>query len=129
MKSKPASPKDIDEYIAGFPAEVQEILQKVRMTIKKAVPEAEEAISYDMPTFNLRDQYLIYFAAYKKHIGLYPIPAGDEKFNQELSAYRAGKGTLQFPLGQPIPYRLIGKIAKARAKEALARAAAKGTQK
>jgi uncharacterized protein YdhG (YjbR/CyaY superfamily) len=128
MKIKSTSPKDIDEYIAGFPNEVQAILQKIRATIKKAVPEAEETISYDMPTFNLRGQYLIYFAAFKKHIGLYSVPTGDKEFNEELSTYRAGKGTLQFPLDQPIPYRLIGKIAKARAKEALAKATAKGKQ-
>ena len=123
MKTKPTSPKNIDEYIAGFPADVQEILQKIRVTIKKAAPKAEEAISYKMPTFNLRGQYLIYFAAYKKHIGLYPVPSGDEEFNREISAYQAGKGTLQFPLDEPIPYELISKIVKVRAKENSARAA------
>lgn len=126
MKSKLTTLQSIEEYIAGFPNEVQEILQKIRMTIKKAVPEAEETISYNMPTFNLRGQYLIYFAAYKKHIGLYPVPTGDKKFNEELSTYRAGKGTLQFPLDQPIPYNLISKIVKVRAKEVSAKAAAKG---
>ncbi len=123
MKSKPTSPKNIDEYMAGFPADVQEILQKIRVTIKKAVPKAEEAISYKMPSFNLNGQYLIYFAAYKKHIGLYPVPTGDGEFNKEISGYQAGKGTLQFPLNKPIPYKLIGKIAKVRAKENSAKAA------
>ncbi len=117
MKTKQTAPQNIDEYIAGFPKDVQEILEKIRKTIKKAVPGAEEAISYKMPTFNLNDQYLVYFAAYKKHIGLYPVPVGDAEFNKEVSAYQAGKGTLQFPLDKPIPYKLISKIVKARAKE------------
>ena len=124
MKTKPTAPQKMDEYIASFPKDVQEILEKIRMTIKKAAPEAEEVISYKMPTFNLKGQYLIYFAAYKKHIGLYPVPNGDAKFNEELSVYRSGKGTLQFPLNQPIPYKLISKIVKARAKENAAKAAA-----
>lgn len=123
MKTKQPTPQTIDEYIAGFPKEVQEILEKIRMTLKKAVPKAEEGISYQMPTFYLKGQYLIYFAAYKKHIGLYPVPSGDAEFNKEISAYRAGKGTLQFPLNKPIPYKLISKIAKARAKETAAKAA------
>ena len=117
MRTNQTAPKDIDEYIAGFPNDVQEILEKIRMTIRKAAPAAEEAISYKMPTFNLKGQYLIYFAAYKKHIGLYPVPVGDAEFNEEMSAYQAGKGTLQFPLDKPIPYKLISKIVKVRAKE------------
>jgi uncharacterized protein YdhG (YjbR/CyaY superfamily) len=117
MKTKPTAPQNIDEYITGFPKDVQEILKKIRATIKKAAPGAEEAISYKMPTFNLKGQYLIYFAAYKKHIGLYPVPAGDPEFNKEVSAYKAGKGTLQFPLDKPIPYNLISKIVSVRAKE------------
>jgi uncharacterized protein YdhG (YjbR/CyaY superfamily) len=117
MKTKQTTPQNIDEYIAGFPKDVQEILEKIRMTIRKAAPAAEEAISYKMPTFNLKGQYLIYFAAYKKHIGLYPVPVGDAEFNEEMSAYQAGKGTLQFPLDKPIPYKLISKIVKVRAKE------------
>ena len=124
MKTKPASPQNIDDYIADFPADVQEVLQKIRITIKKAAPRAEEAISYKIPTFNLKGQYLIYFAAYKKHIGLYPVPSGDEEFNQEISIYQAGKGTLRFPLDKPIPYKLISKIVKIRAKENSAKAAA-----
>ena len=123
MKPKPASPQTIDDYIADFPVDVQEILQKIRVTIKKAAPRAEEAISYKMPAFNLSGQYLIYFAAYKKHIGLYPVPSGDAEFNKEISTYLAGKGTLQFPLDKPIPYKLISKIVKVRAKENSAKAA------
>jgi uncharacterized protein YdhG (YjbR/CyaY superfamily) len=125
MKTKQTSPKNIDEYIADFPKDVQEILENIRMTIKKAAPAAEETISYKMPTFTLKGQYLIYFAAYKKHIGLYPVPVGDAKFNEEVSAYKAGKGTLQFPLNKPIPYKLISKIVKAMAKANKAKAATK----
>jgi uncharacterized protein YdhG (YjbR/CyaY superfamily) len=123
MKSKPTSPQNIDQYIADFPADVQEILHKLRVTIKKAAPKAEEGISYKMPSFNLNGQYLIYFAGYKKHIGLYPVPSGDEEFNKEISGYQAGKGTLRFPLDKPIPYKLISKIVKVRAKEISAKAA------
>jgi uncharacterized protein YdhG (YjbR/CyaY superfamily) len=115
----PTAPKDIDDYIAGFPKDVQEIMQKIRTTIKKAAPKAEETISYKMPTFNLNGHYLVYFAAYKKHVGMYPVPAGDAAFNQEIEAYQSGKGTLQFPLDKPIPYKLISKIVKFRVKESL----------
>jgi uncharacterized protein YdhG (YjbR/CyaY superfamily) len=125
MATKSSSPQNIDEYVEDFPEAVQEILQKIRLTIKKAVPQAEETISYKMPTFNLKGQYLIYFAAYKKHIGIYPVPAGEAEFNKMIAPYQAGKGTLQFPLDQPIPYKLIGKIAKARAKDVLRKTAEK----
>jgi uncharacterized protein YdhG (YjbR/CyaY superfamily) len=120
--TKQTAPKTIDEYIADFSPDVQEILQKIRMTIKKAAPEAEETISYKMPTFNLKGHYLVYFAAYKNHIGFYPAPTGIEKFKNELSMYGSGKGTLKFPLDQPIPYNLISKIVKFKVKEDLARA-------
>jgi uncharacterized protein YdhG (YjbR/CyaY superfamily) len=129
MKTKQPAPKNIDEYIAAFPNDIQEILEKIRMTIKKAAPTAEETISYEMPTFNLKGKYLIYFAAYKKHIGLYPVPTGDAEFNEEISIYQTGKGTLQFPLDKPIPYKLISKIVKLKVKENLARAAAKEKKK
>src|SRR5688572_14768253 len=125
MKTKQTAPRTIDEYIAGFPQDVQQILQKIRMTIKKAAPDAEETISYLMPTFTLKGKYLIYFAAYKKHIALYPVPTGDAKFKEELSVYQTGKGTLQFPLDKPVPLKLITKIVKLRVKENLARAEAK----
>ena len=129
MKTKQTAPKTIDEYIAGFPSDVQEILEKIRMTIRKAAQDAEETISYEIPTFNLKGKYLIYFAAYKKHIGVYPVPAGDAKLNEELSVYRTGKGTLQFPLNKPIPYNLITKIVKLRVKENLAKASEKAKNK
>jgi uncharacterized protein YdhG (YjbR/CyaY superfamily) len=126
MKAKRTGPGNIDEYMADFPKDVQVILEKIRRTIKRAAPKAEETISYKMPSFNLYGQYLIYFAAYKKHIGLYPVPAGDAEFNEEVSKYQAGKGTLQFPLDKPMPYKLISKIVKARAKEIAAKLSATG---
>jgi uncharacterized protein YdhG (YjbR/CyaY superfamily) len=115
MSPNQTAPKDIDEYIATFPSNVQEILEKIRITIKEAVPDAEETISYTMPTFTLNGRYLIYFAAYKKHIGMYPVPTGDAAFNAELLPYIAGKGTLKFPFDQPIPFDLIGKMVKLQA--------------
>ena len=126
MKQSRTTPKNIDEYIAGFPKDVQEKLEKIRTTIKKAAPKAEETISYQIPTFNLHGKYLIYFAAYKKHISLYPAPIGIEEFKEDLSPYESGKGTLQFPLDKPIPFNLIRKIVKYRAKENFAKAVAKG---
>ena len=122
MRTSKSTPKNIDAYIAGFPNEVQQILEKIRKTIRKAAPGAEETISYLIPTFTLRGKYLVYFAAYKKHIGLYPAPRGNEKFKEELSRYEGGKGTARFPLDKPIPYSLIARIVKFRAKENLERA-------
>lgn len=115
----------IDKYIANFPNEVQEILERIRATIREAAPDAEETISYQMPTFRLNGN-LVHFAAYKKHIGFYPTPSGIEKFKKELAAYQSAKGSVQFPLDRPIPYELIGKIVAFRARENLARAEAKG---
>ena len=129
MKTNQSTPKDIDAYIAGFPNNVQELLEKVRMTIKKAAPDAEETISYQIPTFTLKGKYLIYFAGFKKHIGLYPAPRGVEKFKKELSGYEGGKGTVRFPLDKPIPFGLIARIVKFRVKENLERAKAKGKKK
>ena len=123
------APKDIDEYIASFPIDVQERLEKIRKTIRKAVPDAEETISYQIPTFTLKGKYLVYFAAFKKHIGLYPAPRGIEKFKKELSVYEGGKGTVRFPLDKPIPFGLIERIVKFRVKENLERAKAKGKKK
>ena len=129
MKSSSTKPKSINEYIAGFPKDVQEILERIRMTIRKAAPDAEEAISYQMPSFTLKGYYLIYFAAYKSHIGLYPAPRGNEKFKEELSAYEGGKGTLRFPFDKPIPYGLIKRIVRFRIQENLERAKAKEKKK
>ncbi|MBM9546161.1 DUF1801 domain-containing protein [Leptospira sp. 201903074] len=116
MKSK--IPKSIDEYIENFPKEVQQILQKIRITIQKEVPEATEAISYAMPTFVL-NKNLVHFAAYAKHIGFYALPSGNLAFQKEISKYKFGKGSIQFPLNEPIPYDLIKKIVKFRVTENL----------
>lgn len=124
MKPRQESPKDIDEYIAGFPKEVQELLEKVRKTIREAAPEAEEAIKYQIPTFVLNGN-LVHFAAFKNHIGFYPAPRGIEAFKEELSAYKGAKGSVQFPFGEPIPYELIGRIVKLRVQDNLAKAEAK----
>ncbi len=108
----------IDQYIDSFPEDVQVVLQKIRQAIREAVPEAEETISYQMPTFNLHGTYLVYFAAWKNHIGLYPVTAGMEAaFANELSGLMSSTGTIKFPLNQPIPCELIGKIAVFRAGE------------
>jgi uncharacterized protein YdhG (YjbR/CyaY superfamily) len=123
MKMRTA-PKDIDEYIAGFAGDVQEILEKIRMTIRKAAPNAEEAIKYQMPTFTLKGN-LVHFAAFKKHIGFYPAPRGIEKFKTELSVYEGGKGSVRFPLDKPIPFSLISKIVKFRASNNVERAESK----
>jgi uncharacterized protein YdhG (YjbR/CyaY superfamily) len=124
MKTDPTVPKTIDEYIAGFPQDIQEILEKIRSTIKEAAPDAEETISYRMPTFTLKGN-LVHFAAFKKHIGFYPTPTGIEEFQKELSAYHGAKGSVRFPLDKPIPFALISDIVKFRVKENLERAAAK----
>jgi uncharacterized protein YdhG (YjbR/CyaY superfamily) len=108
----------IDEYMVGFPEEVQATLQKLRATIRKAAPEAEETINYAMPTFTLKGN-LVHFAAYKNHIGFYPAPSGIEAFKEELSVYEGAKGSIKFPIGKPLPFTLIGKIVKFRAAENL----------
>ena len=109
-------PNNIDEYIAGFPKETQEILQQIRTTIKNSVPEAEETISYAIPTFKLKGVYLVYFAAFKNHIGFYATPTGHAEFKDELSNYKQGKGSVQFPLDKPIPFDLIKRIVEFRVK-------------
>ncbi len=111
--------RTIDDYIKTFPNDVQSILEKMRQTIKKAAPEAVEAISYQMPTFKLNGKNLVHFAAFKNHIGFYPIPSGIEAFKKELSSYKQGKGSVQFPIDKPIPYDLVEKIVKYRVKENL----------
>lgn len=129
MRTRQTAAKDIDEYIAGFPPDVQEILQAVRMTIRKAAPDAGEKISYQIPTFTLHGTYLVYFAAFKKHLGVYPAPFDAEELKEELSAYRSGRGTVRFPLDKPIPLDLITRIVEYRAKQNLRRAEAKGKSK
>ena len=116
-------PKDIDEYIARFPPDTQEILKQIRTTIKKVVPDAEETISYGIPTFNLNGTYLIYFAAYKKHIGFYPVPSGIEEIDKGFASFKtSGKGTIQFPLSKPMPLNLITKLVKFKVKENIEKA-------
>lgn len=111
----------VDEYIAAFPSDVQQILGRIRETIRKAAPDAEESISYRIPTFKLNG-VLIYFDAFKTHIGVYPItPAMKSKFKKEIARYAAGRGTLRFPLDERIPYALIGRIVKVRVRENLDR--------
>ncbi|MEW6401361.1 MAG: DUF1801 domain-containing protein [Chloroflexota bacterium] len=123
------TPSTIDEYIAGFPADVEAILEKFRATIHKAAPEAKETISYKIPTFTLNGHYLIYFAAYKNHISVYPAPMGAPEFKEELAKYGSGRGTLKFPLDKPIPVGLIRKLVKYRIRENETKAAAKGKKK
>ena len=114
----------IDAYIANAPKDIQVILEKVRATIRKAAPKAEETINYGIPTFTLEGN-LVHFAGFKNHIGFYPTPSGIEKFKKELSIYEGAKGSVKFPLDKPIPYTLISKIVKFRVKENLERAEAK----
>jgi uncharacterized protein YdhG (YjbR/CyaY superfamily) len=120
--------KEIDQFIAGFPKEVQEILEKVRETVREAAPEADETINYGIPTFTLNGN-LVHFSAFKNHIGFYPTPSGIEKFKKELSAYEMAKGSVKFPLVQPIPYDLIARIVEFRVKENREKAEAKGKKK
>ena len=124
MKTKQATPQNIDEYIASFPEDIQSRLQKIRTAIHKAAPDAKEAIKYQMPTFTLNGN-LVHFAAYKNHIGFYPAPRAIEKFKKQLSAYKGAKGSVQFPLDEPVPLTLIADIVKFRVKQDKERAAAK----
>lgn len=110
--------KTIDEYIKAFPEDVQSILKKMRKTIQEAAPEAQEAISYQIPTFKLNGN-LVHFAAYKNHIGFYPTSSGIEAFKDELSPYKSAKGSVQFPIDRPVPYDLVKKIVFFRVKENL----------
>ena len=108
--------KDVDEYVADYPKDVQKILNKIRATIKKAAPKAEEAISYQIPSFKLNGN-LIHFAAYRDHIGVYPAPRRVEKFKKDLARYGSGKATLKFSLDEPIPYDLITRLVAFRVEE------------
>ena len=122
MDTTPA--KDIDDYIARCPAEVQALLQELRQTIHKEAPEAQETINYQMPTFTLKGN-LVHFAAFKNHIGFYPAPSGIDQFRDELSNYELSKGTIRFPLDQPLPLELVSRIVKFRVQENLEKAEAK----
>lgn len=111
--------KTIDEYIKAFPEDVQNILERMRQTIRKAAPEAVEAISYQMPIFKLNGKNLVHFAAFKNHIGFYPIPSGIKAFKKELSQYKVGKGSAQFSIDRPVPYDLVKKVVMFRVKESM----------
>jgi uncharacterized protein YdhG (YjbR/CyaY superfamily) len=124
MRATRPSPRDIDEYIAGFPTDVRNVLEKIRKTIRKAAPHAEETIKYQMPTFTLEGN-LVHFAAFKKHIGFYPVPRGVAEFKKELSAYEGDKSTARFPLDRPPPLDLIARIVKFRVRRNLEKAEAK----
>jgi uncharacterized protein YdhG (YjbR/CyaY superfamily) len=107
MKTK--RPSGIDSYISAFPEDIRIILEDIRATIREAAPEAEETIKYDMPTFTWNGN-LVHFAAFKHHIGFYPAPTNDKSFEKELSAYKTGKGSVQFPLDQPMPLRQVAVV-------------------
>ena len=125
---KTTKTENIDPYIAGFPADIQNRLETMRATIRKAAPQAEEDIKYAIPTFTLNGN-LVHFAAFKNHIGFYPAPTGIEAFKKETAPYEAGKGSLQFPLDSPLPLALVTKIVKYRVKENLQKVGAKKKKK
>jgi len=112
----------IDEYIAGFPPETQKALEELRALIKASAPDATEKISYAMPTFDLNGHHLVHFAGYEKHVGFYPTGSGVEAFKDELKPYKSGKGSVQFPLGQPLSTDLIRRIVEFRVEESTAKA-------
>ena len=128
MAIRTAAPTSMDEYIAASPSEVKPILRKIRRTISTAAPRAQELISYRMPAFRLHG-ILVYFAAFKNHIGVYPPVSGDARLEKALSPYSGPKGNLKFPLDQPIPYALIKRVVLLRVKQDLARAAARGRKR
>jgi uncharacterized protein YdhG (YjbR/CyaY superfamily) len=121
MDDKKTGFRSIDEYIAAFPEEIQTILQEIRATVRAAAPDAEEKISYQMPTFYLEGN-LVHFAAFKNHIGFYPTPSGVEAFKEEIARYQGAKGSIRFPLDEPMPLDLITRIVKMRVAENLRKA-------
>lgn len=126
MKNKNAS---VEQYLSGFPEKTQVRLKLLQLLIKQISPEAEESISYGMPAYKLAGKPLVYFAGYEKHIGLYALPSGHQKFKSELSSYKQGKGSVQFPINQPLPLALIKKIVKFRVTENLSQAKVKKLKK
>lgn len=112
----------IDEYIAGFPPETQKVLEELRALIKASAPDATETISYAIPTFDLNGKHLVHFAGYERHVGLYPAPSGLEAFKKDLKPYKSGKGSVQFPLGQPLPKDLIRRIVEFRVEQSTGKA-------
>jgi uncharacterized protein YdhG (YjbR/CyaY superfamily) len=123
-------PTTITQYISAFPKDIQKMLEQIRATIKKALPDGEETISYGIPSFTLNGHYIVYFAAYKKHIGVYPVPDGDAELNKAFAPYKtSGKGTIQFPLDKPMPLDLITKIVQFNIKRNAEKKAKKKTTK
>ena len=117
-----ATADSVDEYIAGFPPETQTVLQELRALVKSLAPEATETISYAIPTFDLNGRHLVHFAGFARHIGFYPVPSALEAFKEELKPYKTGKGSAQFPLGQPLPVDLIRRIVAFRIDENISKA-------
>ncbi len=117
METSRGQLRTIDEYISTFPEDVQSVLERMRQTIRKAAPEAAEAISYQMPTFKLNGKNLVHFAAWKNHLGFYPTPSGTKAFGKDLSPYKGSKGAVQFPLSKPIPFDLVEMIVAFRVRE------------
>ena len=128
MAMSRTTPGSVDEYIAAFSPEVQAILEKIRSTVRAAAPQAEETISYQMPTFK-QGGVLIHFAAFKNHIGVYPPVSGDVEIEKAIAPYAGEKGNLRFPLDQPVPFDLIERIVKLRVEQNRAKAAAKGRKR
>jgi uncharacterized protein YdhG (YjbR/CyaY superfamily) len=120
------SATSIDSYISEFPPATQTVLEQMRAVIKQAAPEATETISYAIPTFDLNGHHLVHFAGYARHIGFYPIPSGVEAFREELGAYKSGKGSVQFPLNEPLPTDLIRRIVEFRVAQSASRASEAG---
>ena len=116
-------PGSIDEYIGGFPDDVQQVLRQVRATIRDAAPDARETISYQIPTFALDGHPVVYFAGFKKHVSVYPAPVGSAEFAEEMAKYGSGRGTAKFPLDKPIPFDLIRRIVDFRLRETRERSA------
>ena len=114
---KAVKPANIDAYIAAFPKDIQNILEQVRITVRKAAPGTEETINYGMPAFRYKGRVIIYFAGYKNHIGIYATPAGHTAFAKELSKYKQGRGSVQFPLDKPMPLNLIARMVKFRVQQ------------
>ncbi len=128
MESNKVRFTSIDEYIAAFPEEIQTILEEIRATIQASAPDAEEKISYQMPTFALNGN-LVHFAAFKNHIGFYPTPSGTEAFKEEIARYQGAKGSIRFPLDEPMPLDLIARIVKMRVAENLKKAELKSRKR
>jgi uncharacterized protein YdhG (YjbR/CyaY superfamily) len=129
MRTAQPAPATIDEYIAGFPAATQEVLRQVRATMRAAAPDAEECISYQIPTFKLGGRPLVYFAGFEKHVSVYPAPVANPEFAEDMALYGSGRGTAKFPLGKPIPFDVITRIVQFRVRETLALVEAKRKKK